>query len=540
MAFSNETKSRVAKLAAVLRPLGNGPLTLAQAKRAGHLLCVHWTTVYRLRRKFLSDPVASSLNPRHRGPKVGSRRLDLAVNDVIEKVVQDWLPAQQQLAHPATDLVLEIRRRCVAAGLAPPSRSTVARRWSEHREQDALRRAALPEAQVAPGTFTAQHPLDIVQIDHTQADILLVSELDGRVIGRPWLSVALDVATRCVLGFYLGMERPGAATVGLLLTRVVLSKAPWLAKVGADAEWPMRGTPRVLHLDNAAEFKSRALRSGCREYGIDLMYRPVGRPHFGGHIERFNRTMMERVRGLPGATGSSTKGRKARQAEKSAALTLNDFERWLAIEIGRRYHQNPHRGLLGATPADTWRRLSYSTAARQLPAAVDAELRFLIWFLPVASRTIQADGLTIFRIRYWHPLFAAWRETRRSVTVRYHPEDLSRVFVSAAGKDYMEVRYADLRRPSISLFEHRSALKAIRAEGQRSISESQIFRTVEEQRRLIANAARETKGRRRIRPRRIPTIEAFNDLSLRRQSSERESEHVDYDAPVKAYDVEQW
>src|SRR5215472_15618417 len=86
MAFSNETKSRVAKLAAVLRPLGNGPLTLAQAKRAGHLLCLHWTTVYRLWRKFLSDPVVSSLNPRHRGPKVGSHRLDPAVNDVIENV----------------------------------------------------------------------------------------------------------------------------------------------------------------------------------------------------------------------------------------------------------------------------------------------------------------------------------------------------------------------------------------------------------------------------------------------------------------------
>ena len=270
----------------------------------------------------------------------------------------------------------------------------------------------------------------------------------------------------------------------------------------------MRGISRVLHLDNAAEFKSRALRSGCREYGIDLMYRPVGRPHFGGHIERFNRTMMERVRGLPGATGSSTKGRKARQAEESAALTLKDFERWLAIEVGRRNHQNPHRGLLGATPADTWRRLSYSTAARQLPAAVDAELRFLIWFLPVAPGTIQADGLTIFRIRYWHPLFAAWRETRRSVIVRYHPEDLSRVFVSATAKDYIEVRYADLRRPSISLFEHRRELKAIRAEGQRSISESQIFLTVEEQRRLIAKAARETKARRRTRARSLPTVEA--------------------------------
>jgi hypothetical protein len=36
-------------------------------------------------------------------------------------------------------------------------------------------------------------------------------------------------------------------------------------------------------LDNAAKFHSRALRMGCSKYGIELMYRPVGRPHFGGH-----------------------------------------------------------------------------------------------------------------------------------------------------------------------------------------------------------------------------------------------------------------
>ncbi|MFP3656068.1 hypothetical protein, partial [Burkholderia sp. SIMBA_052] len=28
-------------------------------------------------------------------------------------------------------------------------------------------------------------------------------------------------------------------------------------------------------------------------------------------------------------------------------------------------------------------------------------------------------------------MFVAWRETRRAVTVRIHPEDLSRVFVAA-------------------------------------------------------------------------------------------------------------
>ncbi|WP_232430378.1 Mu transposase C-terminal domain-containing protein [Burkholderia ubonensis] len=109
--------------------------------------------------------------------------------------------------------------------------------------------------------------------------------------------------------------------------------------------------------------------------------------------------------------------------------------------------------------------LACNPDSRQLPPSTDAELRFLIRFLPVAQREIQSDGLTLFHVRYWHPIFVAWRETRRAVTVRYHPEDLSRVFVTSGSGDYVEVRYADMRRPTISLFEHRAALQAIRSEG---------------------------------------------------------------------------
>ena len=120
------------------------------------------------------------------------------------------------------------------------------------------------------------------------------------------------------------MERPNAGTVALLLTRVALPKAPWLASLGLDdVSWPMNGLPLTLHLDNAAEFKARALRSGCREYGIELTYRPVGRPHFGGHIERMNRTLMESLRGLPGASGTiaARRTKKQRPPEEAARLT---------------------------------------------------------------------------------------------------------------------------------------------------------------------------------------------------------------------------
>jgi transposase InsO family protein len=149
-----------------------------------------------------------------------------------------------------------------------------------------------------------------------------------------------------VVAFFVGIDRSNAATVALLLTRIVLPKTEWLSKLGVRTDWPMHGMPRVLHLDNAAEFKGRALQMGCAEYGVGLMYRPVGKPHFGGHIERLNRTLMERVHGLPGSTGSSPKGRKERRSEQQAALTLREFEQWLALEVGQRYHYSAHRGLL--------------------------------------------------------------------------------------------------------------------------------------------------------------------------------------------------
>lgn len=527
-------------IARVLRPLGNRPLSKTQAQVAAHLLGVHWTTVYRLRRRFLEDPVASSIVPKNAGPDPGGTRLDQRVDEIIDIVLSRWLPRQRELAHPRVDLTMEVRRRCRQAGLPAPSSSTVARRWSRHRDAEALQLASDPSALVAPGQLTADAALEIVQIDHTQADVFVVDERTRKPIGRPWLSVAIDVASRCVVGVYVAMERPNAAVVALLLTRVVLPKASWLASIGMDVQWPMNGMPKALHLDNAAEFKSRALRAGCSQYGIELIYRPVGRPHYGGHIERMNRTLMERLRGLPGATGNSPKGRKERKPEAYATLTLREFEHWLVLEVAQRYHHSEHRGLMGATPHSAWQTLGAVAAPKQLPTDPQQALRFLVHFLPLQSRTIQPDGLTLFYIRYWHPIFAAWRETRKKVVVRYHPEDLSRVFVTIDNKTYIEARYADLRRPSISLWEQRHARKMLRSQDQRDVSEALIFKTIEQQREIVSKAAAQSRTtQKRVGHRSSKTAKVV-PLPPWQSSPTANSPEVDYSKPVEPYDAEIW
>lgn len=79
---------RERRIARVLRPLGRGPMTQSQAERAGQLLGVHWTTVYRLRARFLRDPVVSALAPSPLGRRNDSRRLAGDVETVITEVVR--------------------------------------------------------------------------------------------------------------------------------------------------------------------------------------------------------------------------------------------------------------------------------------------------------------------------------------------------------------------------------------------------------------------------------------------------------------------
>lgn len=538
MAVLSFPSDRDTQIAQVLRPLGTLPLTRAQAARAAQLLDVHWTTVYRLRARFLSNPVTSSVSPRKRGPRSGSRNISHAAEQVIEQTLVKWLPQQREIAHPQKDIHTEVRLRCHALGIEPPTRYTVRRRLLEYQEAQLALLADYPDAKIAPGAFGAARPLDVVQMDHTQADLFVVDRWTRKTIGRPWLSVAIDIATRCVVAIYVSMDRPNAATVALLISRIVLAKEPWLAHLGIEAEWPMHGIPKTLHLDNAAEFRGRALKLGCSQYGISLDYRPVGRPHYGGHIERLNRTLMQRLKGLPGATGNSPKGRKKRKSEEKAVLTLREFEQWLALEIAQRYHHEEHRGLNGATPASTWVNRTESNPVNNLPNIAEASLEFLVHFMPVMQRSIQADGLTIFYIRYWHPIFVKWREGRRKVRVRYHPEDLSRVYVSDDGKNYVEARCADLRRPAISLWEQRAAVRTVKASSCRKLSEALLFKAINEQRCLVERARTETgKVRSKATGKRQLTTAT---TSWKTPVPAENSPAVDYSKPAEAFNVEIW
>jgi putative transposase len=74
------------------------------------------------------------------------------------------------------------------------------------------------------------------------------------------------------------------------------------------------------------EFHAQTLIRGCRQYGIELVYRPPAHPHFGGHIERLIGTLMGEVHLLPGTTFGSVAQGGAYDSEKEAKMTLENWK----------------------------------------------------------------------------------------------------------------------------------------------------------------------------------------------------------------------
>lgn len=400
----------------------------------------------------------------------------------------------------------EIARVCRTRGLAVPSRGTITRRIARldpvkaraaREGPDAARSLRSAGGVVPPITRVLQQ----VQIDHTVVDVVVVDEQHRRPIGRPYVTAAIDVFSRSMVGLVITLEAPSALSVGLCLGHMVTDKRAWLERLEAEAVWPMSGKPQQLYLDNAGEFKSEALRRGYEQHGIKLDYRPPGEPHYGGIVERVIGTMLQMIHELPGTTFSNPTQRGAYDSDKQAALTLRELQRWLALAVAS-YHGQVH-GTTWQTPAARW---AEGVTATGVPATVTNESAFLVDFLPVIRRTLTRTGFVIDHVYYFADALKPWIARRQNLdrfVIRRDPRDLSRIWVlDPDGASYLEVGYRTLSHPPVSVWEHRAALERLRAEGRAKVDEDALFRMVQTMRTITDTARATTRKARRDAERR--------------------------------------
>lgn len=458
-----------------------------------------------IRRARQGTGLVTDLTPGRSGGGKGKGRLPEPVERIIRELLQKSFLTKQKRSLAAFHR--EVAQACKTQKLPVPARNTVAQRIAGlHPAKIARSRGGQDAARPLQGAGgippEVTMPLEQVQIDHTVIDLIVVDERDRQPIGRPYLTLAIDVFTRCVLGLVVTLEAPSAVSVGLCLAHAACDKRPWLEGLNVEMDWPMSGKPRLLYLDNAAEFKSEALRRGCEQHGIRLDYRPPGQPHYGGIVERIIGTAMQMIHDeLPGTTFSNPGQRGEYDSEKMATLTLRELERWLALAVGT-YHGSVHNGLL-QPPAARW---AEAVERVGVPAVVTRPTAFLVDFLPVIRRTLTRTGFVIDHIHYYADALKPWiarRERLPAFLIRRDPRDISRIWVlEPEGQHYLEIHYRTLSHPAVTLWEQRQALAKLRQLGREQVDESALFRMIGQMREIVTTAQKATRKARRDADRR--------------------------------------
>jgi len=477
----------------------DGVVSVDAADTAAVELGITRRHVYTLVRRWrCGTGVVSDMLPGRSGGGAGSGRLAEPVEAVVRDVLHRKYLARQR---PSAAVVYrEITQTCRSRGLRVPSYNAVARRIARldpvvsvrRREGADAARSRVGAGGVAP---VVEVPLAQVQMDHTVVDVIVVDEQHRLPIGRPYVTVAIDVYSRSIVGMVLTLEAPSATSVGLCLAHMVTDKRPWLERVGLAVSWPMSGKPVELYLDNAAEFHSEALNRGCDQHGIELRYRPLGQPHYGGIVERVIGTLMSRVHELPGTTFSNPAQRGDYDCDASACLTMGELERWLALAVCS-YHGQVH-GTTGQTPAALW---AAGTAERS-PTTVTNEASFLVDFLPVVRRTLTRTGFVIDRVHYYSDALRPWiarRETLGRFVIRRDPRDISRIWVLDPDDNaYLQVPYRTMSHPAVSVWEHAAALARLRELGRSQVDEATLFGMIDQMRQITAGAQTSSRKARR-------------------------------------------
>lgn len=526
----------------VIKPLMEFPRrTTVVVEEAAHRLGCSMTLVYRLLSRYEADPRTTTLLPQKRGKPKGRAMVSESIEQIMATTIEEFYLNRQRFK--GKDVAVEVRRRCLNAGFKPVGIMTVYRRLKALPPKTVLKtrhgtKAAETKFLPSIGHFPATSwPLQVIQIDHTKVDVFVVDQVHRRPIGRPWLTIAIDVHTRMVVGFLLSLDPPSATSVALCLAHAIMAKEDWLTKRKLEISWPVWGKPDTIYVDNGKEFHSEALSRGCSQYGITLDYRPVRTPRYGGHIERLIGTMMGKVHLLPGTTFSNIADKGDYDSEKHACMTLPELESWLALGIDV-YHQTIHSAL-GVPPLAAWKRGILGDdgeLGRGLPARISDPERFLIDFLPFERRAVTKEGVLLNHIHYWSDAIRPLLNDGARYIVRYDPRDLSRVWLLSKSGVYCDLPYKSRHRLPISLWEHSAVLSELRTEGRRHIDEASIFDRVERMRAIVDDAAATTKSaRRQAERRRANTADRAQPLASDTPKPDVTSRRV-----PKPFDVEEW
>jgi putative transposase len=180
--------------------------------------------------------------------------------------------------------------------------------------------------------------------DHSRVDVVLVNS-DGELLGRPWLTIAIDIASGCVMGFHLGYEAPNPQAVALALRHAILPKQ-YSGEYELQHQWQTYGLPHHFYTDRDISFQSDRLEQIATQLGFTHHFQSRS---FESHVvERLSGSLNTQLfSALPGYVEGSS---RSQNTDSGASLTLPELEKLVV-----RYFVDLHNHQVGTREGDRTR-----------------------------------------------------------------------------------------------------------------------------------------------------------------------------------------
>lgn len=324
--------------------------------------------------------------------------------------------------------------------------------------------------------------LEKVVIDHLELPAwAAVGDEDQLRVKTAWLTIAVDVFSRVVLGYVLTMRAPSFWTLMELMRRVAMPKKPppVLAALYPDLRY-ICGKPSDVYYDNAPEHRGHSAEDAFRGVGTTVHLGPTGKAQTRGVVERPLGTIQRKiVDELKGRSYPIDYSRKAKHDGEPEACVRADELDGIANYAVAEYNTDAHEALDERPPL-----LSFMKSARKHGIDVFSDFqRLRVQLMEVIpSIQVKKDGARAFGLRYYSarnvPILLDGMMGKRpgrhdptdEVTVetkaKYDPEDIYVLHVwNDAAQDYVELVCEDEEMEGVPLWFHEESRDLARAEG---------------------------------------------------------------------------
>ncbi|RPK54753.1 Integrase core domain protein [Streptomyces sp. ADI95-17] len=309
-----------------------------------------------------------------------------------------------------------------------------------------------------PAAPLVLRPGEQVQIDTTRLDIMAVLE-DGS-LGRPELTIAVDVATRSILAAVLRPRSTKAVDAALLLAEMAVphpARPTWPAALHLSrAEVPYQRmlslderlegaaarpviVPETIVVDRGKIYLSECFVAACEALGVSVQPAPPRRPQAKAVVERtfgaINDLFCQHV---VGHTGSNPL-RRGKDVAVEARWTIPQLQDFLDEWITAGWQNRPHDGLRhpvlpksALTPNQMWAALITLSGYVPLPLTGADYLELL----PVRWQPITDRGIRLNYRTYNHDILTPHRGQRSPAAgkdgkweIHHNPHDARQIFI---------------------------------------------------------------------------------------------------------------